>query len=625
MAHTYKAGSIIADQWEVHSVLEGGMGVVYVVYDHKLHEASALKTYRDEVFETAPETADRFRQEALTWITLDIHPNITQARLVTNIDNKPYVVMEFVSGGDLASRIAGGDLIEDPILVLRFALQFCDGMMHAVAKGVKAHRDIKPQNCLIADGGILKVTDFGLAKVLSPSGKPSVAAAAIKDSAWSALSGTHSFLNLSQSPECWSPGLTRTGVGAGTCTHMAPEQFKDAKRVDIRADVYSFGVMLFQMLTGYLPFQGRTWQDFKRLHETKVPPILSGPLADSLNPVIQRCLHKDPGKRFSDFSVLRDELADIFSLVAGRIAPKPVAGPKLQAFQLSAKAVSLCNLGRTQQGLACFDEALDIDPFSVAIWYNKGVYLGKTRAASACYQRALENLEYAGELDWTIDPELIWFNMGVALEDLGDSQSAANCYERALSVNPHYEKALLAKGSWLESSGRIDDALALYDMALAANPRSVGALVSKGSLVADLGCLDEGLHLMSAALEIDPRCLIGLYNKGLILGKLGRSEEEITCYDAALKIDPKYGMCWYNKGIALGELGRIQEELTCYQRAIDIDPNHWQAWMNKGTTLVQLHSFTEALTCFEAAKRLGSEEAGEALQRCHRLIELQRR
>src|SRR6185295_12635979 len=188
------------------------MGIVYVVYDHEWREALAAKTFQDEIFARSPAIAHRFTQEALIWINLDVHQNIAHARFVHTIEGKPYLFLEYVSGGDLGDWIGTPRLTEDLPQVLRFAIHFCDGMTHALAKGIQAHRDIKPQNCLITQDGTLKVTDFGLAKVFNDV----------------SLSDIES-LDI----ESLSLGLTRTGMAAGTPTHMAPEQFGDAKRVDV--------------------------------------------------------------------------------------------------------------------------------------------------------------------------------------------------------------------------------------------------------------------------------------------------------------------------------------------------------------------------------------------------------
>jgi len=217
MATDWKIGDRIQNRWEIYKILRGGMGIVYVVYDHESHQAFAAKTFQDEIFARSPAIAHRFTQEALTWISLDAHQNVAQARAVQTIEGKPYLFLEYVSGGDLGGWIGTLRLTEDLPQVLRFAFHFCDGMTHALAKGIKAHRDIKPQNCLITGDGMLKVTDFGLAKVFDDASLVETETPDIES------------LKLS---------LTRTGMAAGTCTHMAPEQFDDAKRVDVRADIF---------------------------------------------------------------------------------------------------------------------------------------------------------------------------------------------------------------------------------------------------------------------------------------------------------------------------------------------------------------------------------------------------
>jgi Serine/threonine protein kinase len=100
MAANWQIGDCIRNRWEIHKILRGGMGIVYIVYDHEDHEAYAAKTFQDEVFARNPATAKRFTQEANTWVNLDIHQNVTRAQFVQTIQGKPLIFLEYVSGGD---------------------------------------------------------------------------------------------------------------------------------------------------------------------------------------------------------------------------------------------------------------------------------------------------------------------------------------------------------------------------------------------------------------------------------------------------------------------------------------------------------------------------------------------
>src|SRR6266581_580367 len=165
MAAAWQIGYKIKNRWEINKILRGGMGIVYIVQDHELGQTMAAKTFQKEVFARNPQIAHRFEQEARAWINLDLHQNVTCALFAEIIEGQPFLFLEYVSGGDMSSWIGTPRLTEDLPQVLRFAIQFCDGMNHVLSKGIKAHRDIKPQNCLITEDRTLKVTDFGLAKV----------------------------------------------------------------------------------------------------------------------------------------------------------------------------------------------------------------------------------------------------------------------------------------------------------------------------------------------------------------------------------------------------------------------------------------------------------------------------
>jgi tetratricopeptide (TPR) repeat protein len=601
MATDWQIGERIEKRWEIYKILGGpgksGMGIVYVVYDHEWREPFAVKTFQDEVFARNPGVADRFTLEARTWVNLDSHQNVVQAKFVENIRGKPFLFLEYVSGGDLSGWVGTPRLTKDLPQVLRFAIQFCDGMHHALSKGIQTHRDIKPQNCLVTENNNLKVTDFGLAKVFDDT-LPDAAPAA---SSVAGL-GIH---------------ISRTGQSAGTCTHMAPEQFADAKHVDVRADIYSFGVMLFQMVTGRLPFEGRTWEDYARLHSKAAPPPLeSGQSA--LDTIVRKCLAKTAAERYAGFGTLREELAGIYESMTKQPAPKPASGMELDAFELINKGTALGSLGRSEEELACVDRALALNPQFAEAWHNKGaalVRLGRHEEALACVDRALAlNSRYAEA----------WYNKGATLVRLGRYEEALVCFDRALAVNPRYAGAWYNKGATLVRLGRYEEALVCCDHALAVNPRYAQAWYNKGVVLGSLGRSEKALACHDRAIALNPQLAEAWTNKGLALGSLGRSEEQLACHDRAIALNPQLAEAWTNKGVALGSLGRYEEELTCYDRAIALNPQDANNWNNKGVALRRLGRYEEALACHDRAIALNPQHAdnwynkGVALERLGR-------
>jgi serine/threonine protein kinase len=380
MPGPWQVGDRIADRFEVFEVHHGGMGVVYLVLDRLRtagHETVALKTLHDEFLPDRLPSA-RFAAECRLWIRLGQHPHIVQAFAVEEIEGKPYIVLERVTGGELRSRIGTHPL--DPIRALRHGIEFCLGMEHAIRQGLRCHRDIKPGNLLVTGAGTLKITDFGLAGTrdeylaaslnltdgpiplaeafdpqqivwtdprdqpgltrLPPAGartgdesiatdKSNVAGMGIRhvDSVRLTtgrpvhddpdLHVTIDYIPPSRSDPAGTTcsRLTRTGLLFGTLPYMAPEQFRNAKAADVRADIYSFGVVLFQMLTTELPFKGDTVAKFERQHTRYDPPSVVPAIprpfvreAGRIDGIVRRCLAKDPADRFATIVALRRAL-----------------------------------------------------------------------------------------------------------------------------------------------------------------------------------------------------------------------------------------------------------------------------------------------------------------------------
>jgi serine/threonine-protein kinase len=264
----------------------GGMGEVYRARDTDLERDVAIKVLPDVVARDA-ERLTRFQREAQLLASLN-HPNIAHIHGLQRTDGMTALVMELVDGATLADRIARGPIPVDEALPI--AMQIAEALEAAHEQGI-IHRDLKPANIKLRDDGTVKVLDFGLAKVLEPAGASNVSAM--------------------NSPTMTGPAMTAHGIILGTAAYMAPEQTR-GKVVDKRADIWAFGCVVYEMLTGTRAFEGETLTDLLAAvvkHEpdwNALPPDTPG-LVRSL---LRRCLQKDPVKRLHDIADARIEIQE---------------------------------------------------------------------------------------------------------------------------------------------------------------------------------------------------------------------------------------------------------------------------------------------------------------------------
>ena len=296
------------------------MGQVYRARDAKLNREVALKILPDSFVNDADRLA-RFTREAQTLAALN-HPNIAhihgleEGRVGKEGQVGPFLVMELVEGEDLSSRIAGGPIPVDEALPI--AGQIAKALEAAHEQGI-VHRDLKPANIKVCSDGTVKVLDFGLAKAIEPV--PGVSP------------------KKSMSATITTPAVTQAGMILGTAAYMSPEQAR-GKTLDKRTDLWAFGCVLFEMLTGTRAFAGDDVSDVLASVLAREPDWTRLPcnLSPALGTYIRRCLEKNPKQRIADAQDMRLALEGAFDGAALPSGP-PVTTRTATAWVVGALAV----------------------------------------------------------------------------------------------------------------------------------------------------------------------------------------------------------------------------------------------------------------------------------------------
>jgi tetratricopeptide (TPR) repeat protein/tRNA A-37 threonylcarbamoyl transferase component Bud32 len=570
----FKRGDVIGERYRVQNILEGGMGIIYVCLDEQTDSFVALKTFQARYL--SDETAKRrFENEARLWVEMDKHPNIVRAYKVASFGKsrsrgRPHIILEYIDGAEgLGSDLRGWIRHKrlTPQLSLEIALDVCDGMLHAVTKKEGfVHRDLKPANILVRHDTVAKVTDFGLGRAFD----------SLVESQEMPLLSSEQLQRPSEAR------LTEAGRVMGTLAYMAPEQYTP-RSLDARADIFAFGIILYEMLTGIRLFgSASNLQTLRELHSRPVsfPPALAEQLPADLCQLTLRCLQVPREARPQTWQELRTELAACYRALTGKQPPLKNSPTEMQLDELMDKAYSLSELRRYNDALAVYDQALALDPHSAWVWARKGRVLRQLKR----YPEALETFAQALNRHPTF--AWAWYNKGIVHERLGEYAQAQAAYQRAAELRP-------------------GDIWAAYNHA---------------RLLFALGQFEAAHTQIEEVLNIDPNHALSHALRGRILMRLGKTHEALAAFDRALQLDHELSEAFIGRGEALIALKRRSEAASAFLRATRLSPKQLTVWLRLADAYLANGNEAQALTALEQAERLRPESIGIWLRfgRIHR-------
>jgi tetratricopeptide (TPR) repeat protein len=577
----------------------GGMGEVYKAKDSRVERTVAVKVLPEEFFENK-ESIARFEREARILASLN-HPNIAAIYAFEEIpdssssSSRHLLVMELVEGEDLRQRLVAGPLPLDEALA--YARRIAEALEAAHEKGI-VHRDLKPANVKITADGRVKLLDFGLAKVVEagPSSTDTRAATATA-----------------------SPTLA--GVVLGTPAYMSPEQAR-GDAVDARADVWAFGCVLYEAISGRSPFQRPSTAETLGALFGAAPRFDEGRWSNApaaLRALVVRCLEKDPGLRPSSG---RDLVAALASVRAGLSRPSwlvpaavaalaatavlaawltgrgPVAGSEGRAegtrhstappaTAVSSSAFEIYERARVayqvntktdnSRAIALYEEALRVDPRYAPAWAG---------LAFAC---ARYSFQY-------FDADPAW---------AGRAEEAA---ARALELGPYLAEAYQARAQVLSSQHQNFDfrkALPEARRALELSPNlDISHYWMGVGYGLHLGLFDEGIRSLERAAEINPKWAAPVAAMGWIRLQQGRFEDALALAQKAVAMAPGFSVAYVTAADALLRLERDAEADAEVSRALEKEPRNTWALSLRAVLAARRGARPEAEALIEKASGL---------------------
>jgi serine/threonine protein kinase len=568
----YKVGDSIGGDYLIKDIFGGhqksGMGVVYLV-EHRQHEKPlVLKTFQQ--VKAATSLSEQFRKEVAVWVSVGVHPNIVKAISVDVIDFRLFVAAEYINRDEsgrnnVRDYIAYGAI--NPFWILNWTAQFCYAMKYAQQRGLKSHRDVKPENLMIDQSMNLKVTDFGLAILLGDN----------------------------------------KSVPAGTLPYMAPEQIVSMSAMDHRSDIYAWGVVMYQMFTGggypyEISYKTDNLQvEYANAHLRQSPRKLNSPI----NRIVERCLKKDIKIRYQSYDELLGDVAAV-ALEMGLNLPGEIkrrADDESEELYVQAQAAG--RLGDNKKAYELINQYVQKYPEKSSGWTEKGriLYeLDRIQESEEAFLKSLELFPYSSA---------VWNNLGLLYSKTRRYDAAIGALSRSLEFDTGNSGALMNMARVYLGAGRYRECTTTYLGALKKYPGKETLVVNAGYAVNDLlkaNAIKESIEILKVLTKIKPLESDYWHNLALCYWKTREIDSAQQCFIKVVDINPADQFAWLTLAKLSAESGRVEQALIYCDRAIALPTGEVPGSVYKAQLLEHKGLYDEAVRCIKKSMLSHPEE-----------------
>lgn len=581
-------GKTLEGKYKIETKLGGGgMGAVYKGTHLLMKRTVAVKVLHPALagLPGDDEFLRRFQREARTSSKIH-HPNAIAIYDFGIEDETPYIVMEFNTGRSLKDILAkdGPLSIERTLNILQ---QVCSAVDEAHAHGI-VHRDLKPDNIMISenrDGSDRAVVlDFGIAKILSDDANTDTQ-------------------------------LTKAGGLVGTPQYMSPEQGL-GQQCDARSDIYSLGIITYEMLTGDVPFQSDSMMQLVLKHMNEKPISArefnkKAGIPEDVDAAVMKALEKKPDDRQATVMQFFQELSGGATL---SLSPSSSQTREMPA-AASGAGLNVPEMLKSPKFLGGFGAALALVLVLVFALSGSDTENNEAKISPAQQSDELTGLDagtdvgVGSEIGQEISDEQRaqskeHFDRAVELHRKKEYLAAQAEYERALELDPRNGKAYANLGDVFISSGALQEAVSALQKSVSVDPGDAMAFTNLGYALGELGKLDESLEAYKNTVALKPDYALGHNNLGFAYFKSGKLDEAAEAYKESIRLDPNYVRAYYNLADVYKAQNRWERVVTALKLAVRKDPQNPAAYNSLGEAHLKLGEQQEAIAAFGQALRI---------------------